>query len=198
MSWNSGCSAASSAWARSSAPGLDRGVGEAGGRQRALQLGEALDAAQAAAGAPGERAAAFAHGGEAFAGERHAHLAAEGVLDDVDVVEFACARGDALAEREAEREVFEVLRGGEHDRVGEAVIDEGDRRLFGDRILAEDRGVGAPAFDAVAAVRPACGVRVVEHGDLLSGRSRKRVVPRLDSMIQKNIKKSNYNVSQNL
>jgi len=31
---------------------------------------------------------------------------------------------------------------------------------------------------------------VVEHGDLLSGRSRKRVVQRLDLMIQKNINKS--------
>jgi hypothetical protein len=59
--------------------------------------------------------------------------------------------------------VLDVLRGGEHHRVGEAVIDEGDRRLFGDRVLAEDRGVGAPAFDAVAAVRPAAHARLVLH-----------------------------------
>ena len=190
VSWNSGCSAASSAWGALRARRGGSRCRRARGRQRALQLGR-LDATQAAAGAPGERAATFAHGGEALADQRHAPRAGRAPPRRCRGVRALAAMPPLSVKPRAESSDPAAWRASPH---GRSRYRRGDRRLM-TASLAEDRGVNYPGVRRRSfAVRPACGARVVEHGDLPVGTEPQEVLPGFALMIQK-ISKSNYNVS---
>ena len=119
-----------------------KGRADGGGRDRSLRverragrghLGEILDAAQAAAGAPAHRAPARQMRLQPLAGKRDLELPA--VLDalDLNAPNILDRFGDLFGQRKAAGEILEVPRRRHHDGEGRASDDNLNRGLDGDR-----------------------------------------------------------------
>src|SRR5215813_12346063 len=78
-------------------------------------------------------------------GEPHAQLNADLFLNDLEPLDLIRRANDALGQREADREILEILRRRHHHRVSAAVIGERDGGLLGNHALARCRAVRAPA-----------------------------------------------------
>ncbi len=99
-------------------------------RKVAHYLAQALGSAQAAAGAPGQAAAVFLEADEVLAGDFELQGDAGIRLDHADVEDVLPARNNAFRQTEADGEILEVGGRRQHHRVADAVVLEGDRRLF--------------------------------------------------------------------
>ena len=104
-------------------------------RHRPHRFGEALDAAQAAAGRPGQVPPPFGErvrraARRATCAARCRAVVADRLLDDVEFSDVVRRADDAFGEAEADGEILKVLRRRHHDGVSAAVIGEGDRRLL--------------------------------------------------------------------
>jgi len=109
--------------------GLQGGARDQGGElgQRMLY---GLHPADAAAARPGQAALASPQLGQAAVGDgdvEHHPLLGRGALD---VVHIVVAPDDPLAKQEADGEVVEIIRGGHHDGVVDAVDVDGHGHLF--------------------------------------------------------------------
>jgi hypothetical protein len=131
-------------------------------------LRQAFGPAQAAAGAAGQTAPMQLERLGTLGGELHAHFNALRLFDDFEIEDFAGAADDALAEAEAEREIFKFAGGGQHHGMRNSVVHQSHRHFLG-----EDFGTGksarrrAPAgrVAAMGLLFPACCV--VHQGLLL-------------------------------
>jgi hypothetical protein len=109
------------------------GNGAVGGQRRKIahHLAQALRAAQAAAGAPGQAAAMFLETSEVLAGDLDLQGDAGVGFAANNVEDILPTRHDAFRQAEADGEIFKVGGGRQHHRVADAVVLEGDRRLLG-------------------------------------------------------------------
>jgi hypothetical protein len=103
-------------------------------------LRQAFGAAQAAAGAAGQTAPMQLERLGTLGGELHAHFNALRLFDDFEIEDFAGAADDALAEAEAEREIFKFAGGGQHHGMRNSVVHQSHRHFLG-----EDFGTGKSA-----------------------------------------------------
>ena len=97
--------------------------------QRPHDMRQAFHAAEAATGAPGQVAPRLLQAGEACGGDLDSHGPAVNALVDVGSVALPGAVDDPLGQRKPEREVLQVKRGREHDRMRYAVEFERDGAL---------------------------------------------------------------------
>lgn len=84
---------------------------------------------------PRERAAPHRQRRHAAGCDVDAQFHAPAPFEHLVVVDIAGARNNPFGEAEADRQVLQMRRGGEHHRMGDPLVDEGDRRLFDDRFL---------------------------------------------------------------
>ena len=101
---------------------------------------QAVDAAQPAAGRPGEAALARGQSRQHRRGQFHAQLDAARVLQHLQRGDFRRGLDDALGQREAGGEVLQVGRRAHHHRVGFAVEGDGERGFLGDVARLRGRG----------------------------------------------------------
>ena len=104
-------------------------------RQRSQRFLEALDPAEPTTDGTRHTAATIDGSSGSHFGERHTQLDAEFYRQHLDGRQFSGITDDALGEREAEAEIFEVERCGHHHGVGRAIVGERYRHLFGQHAL---------------------------------------------------------------
>ena len=93
-----------------------------------------LRATQATTGASREIAAALQQLREALPGHRDVHVHGGRARADLDAADLIGPPDQAFAQRESDGVVLEVGRGRKHHHVRHVVVDERDRRLFGDEV----------------------------------------------------------------
>ena len=119
-----------------------RQIERLGKRQRLHGLSdivELLNAAYAAAGAPGQRATALFQPHKAAAGEFDLHFKAVASLHHVHAVDLLRMVNDAFREGKTDGEQFEIFRRSHHHHVRDAVVNERNGHLFRQKIR---RGMG--------------------------------------------------------
>lgn len=114
--------------------GERKGCAVGHGRQVAHDLGQAFRTAQTATRASGQAAAALLETGKSATGDLQVQGDACGAFLDLDVEHFAAPFHDAFGQAEAQREVLEVGGCGQHYRVRNAVVLEGNWRLVSNGI----------------------------------------------------------------
>ena len=119
-----------------------RQIERLGKRQRLHGLAdivELLNAAYAAAGAPGQRATALFQPHKAAAGEFDLHFKAVASLHHVHAVDLLRMVNDAFREGKTDGEQLEIFRRSHHHHMGDTVVNERNGHLFRQKI---GRGMG--------------------------------------------------------
>src|SRR5690606_454640 len=142
----------------------------AGGHARQLpqHFAQGFHAAQAAAGAAGHGPAAHLQARLAGAGNLDLHHDAVELRGDLDAADVAGLADDALGQRKAQREVFQIAGRGQHGGVADAAVFERDGRFLGHLVPLRGgvRGAAAHAHHGgVGAARARHGGRsLAVHG----------------------------------
>ncbi len=100
-----------------------------------MHLFETLGTAQAAAGAARQIAPPFLEPEFARAGNFHTNFDTQRRLLNLNVVQLGCFGQQSLSQTESEREIIEVGRCGQHDRMRDTVEDERYRHLIGKPVV---------------------------------------------------------------
>jgi hypothetical protein len=114
-------------------------------------LVQAFRAAQAAAGAAGQAAPVLLERLGTLGGEICICTSMPCAFDEFEVEDLAGAADDALAEAEAEREIFKFAGRGQHHGMGNSVVDQSHRHFLG-----EDFGAGKSARRRAPAAPGSC------------------------------------------
>src|ERR1700749_4332681 len=91
---------------------------------------EALDGPKSETDRSRELAAAVHQRNIAVVAKRHAKLDALGMFDDFDLGDLIRRSDHAFRQREADGEIFQILRRRHHDGIGRTPISEGDGRFL--------------------------------------------------------------------
>jgi hypothetical protein len=125
---------------------FDRGAHDRARNQ--VEQSEALDAADATAGAAGERSPPGLQDLEGLLDQRQLYLGAVLVHPDLEVDDLAAGAHQPLGQRETHGQGFELARRGHHHRMRDAVEDQRDRPLL-------RHAVGGEGLRAISVARHA-------------------------------------------
>ena len=100
-------------------------------------LFHAFDAAQATAGATRQIALALQYPREALAGDVEVNRQSVAVPDQLDAANLVRSADDSFAQREADAEILQIRRRGQHHDVRQTVIVKGNRTFLRDVVGGE-------------------------------------------------------------
>ena len=111
-------------------------------------LFHAFDAAQAATGAARQIALALQYAGDALTRDVEVNCQSVAVPDQLDAANLVRSANDPFAQREADAEILQIRRRGQHHDVRQTVIMQGDRTFLRDVVSRALDGADVLALHA--------------------------------------------------